>query len=161
MTATAASAVTHHRPAAVLTTIGVLVFLGISAFGGGVALVFSLGSAAPPQSWLDKIPLVDSWTMPGLVLGLGFGVGSLIVAYGVTRRPHWAWLDVVERPTRHHWSWIATILIGLGQVVWITLELFYLPELSALQAVYGVVGVALLLLPLLAPVRAYLRTDSR
>lgn len=79
--------------------------------------------------------------MPGLVLGVGFGLGSLVTAYGMLRR--------------YRWSWIATLLIGLGHVVWIALELIYLPEPSALQVVYGAVGAALLLLPWHPAVRGY------
>ena len=100
--------------------------------------------------------MIDSWVPPGLVLGIGFGAGSLVAAYGMLRRPRLGWLGSVEQLTRHHWSWIATILIGLGQVAWIGIELIYLPELSALQAVYGGVGVVLLLLPMHPAVRRYL-----
>lgn len=106
---------TRHRPASVLTAIAVLVFLGISAVAGGVALVFGIG-AAPPSDWLDGIPLIDSWVVPGLVLGIGFGLGSLVAAYGMLRKPWWRWLGFLERLTRHHWSWVATILIGLCHV---------------------------------------------
>jgi hypothetical protein len=48
----------------------------------------------------------------------------------------------------------------LGQVAWIGLEVAYLPELSVLQAVYGSVGFALLLLPLLPSVREYLSVSG-
>jgi hypothetical protein len=155
-----ASKAARHRQPAVLSMIGVLAFLGFSALGGGVAMVAG-GGLTPPTAWLDEIPVVDSWVVPGLVLGIGFGLGSMITAYGVLRKPRWPWLGLVERLTRHHWSWLATILIGLGHIAWITLELIYLPELSALQAVYGGVGAALLVLPMLRPVREYLRTDQR
>jgi hypothetical protein len=137
-------------------TIGVLVFLGITALAGGIALVLDLGAAAPPPQWLQGIPLIDSWVVPGLVLGIGFGLGSLITAYGMWRRPEWRWSRWAEKPTHHHWSWIATILIGLCHLAWIALELVYLPRLSALQVVYGAVGVALILLPLHPAVRSYL-----
>jgi len=143
---------TEHRPAVVRTTIGVLAFLGISAVAGGVALVLGVG-AAPPADWLDDIPLIDSWVVPGLVLGIGFGVGSLLAAYGMLRRPQWTWLRPVERLTRHHWSWIATILIGVAHIIWIALELIYLRETSDLQIVYGATGVALVALPLHPAVR--------
>jgi hypothetical protein len=143
-----------HRPASVLATVGLLGFLGISATAGGIALAG--GGAAPPEQWLSDIPLVDSWTVPGLVLGLGFGVGSLVTAYGVVRRSRWSWLHGVERLTGHHWSWLATIVIGLGHAIWIGLELVFLPELSWLQVVYGAVALGLLVLPWLKPVRRYL-----
>jgi hypothetical protein len=138
-----------HRPLSVLTAFWLLMILGISALAGGIALTFgSAGSGmAPPADWLDAIPVVESWVIPGLVLGIGFGLGSLVTAYGVWRHPHWGWVSSVETLTKHHWSWIATILIGLGQVIWIGLELLFFPELSVLQAFYGPVGLALLLLP--------------
>ena len=159
MAAAVSPAVTSHRPPAVWTTIGVLMFLGGTALAGGIALVLGVG-AAPPGDWLDRIPVIDSWVVPGLVLGAGFGLGSLLAAYGMLRRSHWTWSRPIERVTRHHWSWIATMLLGLGHVAWIIVELVYLPQVSALQAVYGTVGVALLLLPLHPAVRGYLAIDA-
>lgn len=155
----APSRTTHHRPTAVLVTIGLLVFLGVTAVLGGVALVLD-GGAAPPEDWLDRIPVIDSWVLPGLVLGTGFGVGSLLTAYGVLRRPGWTWSRWAERLTGRHWSWLATILIGLTHIAWIAVELVYLPQTSALQAVYGFVGVALTLLPLHPTARRYLAAPA-
>lgn len=117
---------TDQRLPLVYITVGVLGFLGISATAGGAALAVG-GSARPPDDWLGGIPVIDSWLVPGLVLGLGFGLGSLVTAYGVLRRPRWPALAIVERGTGHHWSWIATSLIGWGHVGWILLELIYLP----------------------------------
>lgn len=142
-----------HRLAAVWATIGVLTFLGASAVAGGVALLLG---AAPPDDWLNRVPVIDSWVVPGVVLGVGFGFGSLLAAYGIARRPSWRWPRFAERLTHQHWSWLATILIGLGHLVWITLELVYLPQQSALQVVYGAVGVALVLLPLHPAMRRHL-----
>jgi hypothetical protein len=147
-----------RRPPAVTATAATLAFLGVTAVGGGAAMVSGVG--APPRDWLAGIPVVGSWLVPGLVLGLGFGVGSLVTAYGVLRRPRWGWLRPVERRAGHHWSWIATIVLGLGQTLWIGLELVFLPRPSALQAVYGAVGVALFLLPLHPAVRRHLAVPA-
>jgi len=155
MTATTTHPLTHHRPALVNATLAVLVFLGVTAIAGSIGLIFTLGNAAPSTEWLDRIPLVDSWFVPGLVLGLGFGVGSLVTAYGMRSRSHWPWLSAVERWTGHHWSWVATLLLGIGHAAWITFEFVYLP-LSALEFVYGAVAVTLIVMPLLRPVREYL-----
>jgi len=149
---------THHRPAAVWALVAALTLLGISAAAGGVAM---LSGFAPPESWLDAVPVIGSWVIPGLVLAAGFGAGSLIAAYGVVQRRSPAWLGPVERPTRHHWSWTASLLLGAGQVVWIVLELIYLPEYSMLQVVYGGIGLLLVLLPLLPPVSRDLAADDR
>jgi hypothetical protein len=142
-----------NRPLTASLTVGVLLFLGVSALGGGLAMVIGY---TPPQQWLDAIPLVNSWIIPGLVLGLGFGAGSLVVARGVAFRPRWRCTERIERATRHHWSWAGTLVIGIGQVAWIVLELIYLPEASVLQAVYGATGLALLALPLMPSTSRYL-----
>src|SRR4029453_4719287 len=86
-----------NRPFTASLTVAVLLFLGVSAVGGGLAMVTGY---TPPQKWLDAIPLVNSWIIPGLVLGLGFGAGSLVVARGVAFRPAWRRTERVERATR-------------------------------------------------------------
>jgi hypothetical protein len=140
-----------------VATVAVLAFLGVSAVAGGTALTFGVpATARPPDTWLRALPLVDSWTVPGLILGVGFGLGSLVTAYGVLRRPRWTAFSGPEHITAHHWSWIATMLLGAGQVVWIGLELVYLPGLSFLEFLYGCVGVALVLLAMTPPVSRHL-----
>ena len=157
MTATAKQAVATQRPVSVILAAVLLGFLAVTATAGGLAL--SAG-AAPPDEWLDDIPVLDTWLIPGLVLAVGFGIGSAVAAFGLWHRPNWSWLAWVERPTGHHWSWLATILIGAGQALWIGLELIYLPELSVLQAVYGPLGLALAILPFTSGMRAHLRIRS-
>lgn len=158
MATTVRPAALTHRPPSVTAAMLVLGFLAVTAMGGGVALIAG-GGAAPPDDWLDEIPLLDSWLIPGLVLAVGFGVGAAIIAYSVLRRPPVTALGWLERWTHHHWSWTATILIGLGQVVWIGLELIFLPEFSLLEPLYGAVGLALMLLPFTAGMRAYLSSN--
>lgn len=133
-------AIGRHRPAAVSAAITVLLFLGITALLGGVAM---LAGYTPPREWLNGVPLITGWVVPGLVLGAGFGIGSLVTAFGVMR-----W---------QRWAWFATVLIGLGQIAWIGLELIYLPEPSVLQAIYGPVGVTLAVLPFTPSMRRVLR----
>ncbi len=153
--------VTSLRPATAVAyraTVGLLVFLGISALGGGAAMAFA-GDAVFPDEWLTAFPIIDGWVVPGLVLGVGFGLGSLVTAYGVIRQPTWAVMSPIERWTRQHWSWLATSLLGLGQMVWIALELIYLEDVVWLQVLYGSVGLALFLLPLTPELRHRLAVD--
>jgi hypothetical protein len=159
MTLVASRPVRTHRPASVIAIISMLVFLGVTALGGGFAMVFGLGGdkVMLPDQWLDAIPVIDSWLWPGLILGVGFGLGSLLTAYGALSRPRWAWLFPFERSTGHHWAWAATILIGAAHVVWIILELLFLPEMSWFHPLYGAVGLALLLMPFLPSATNHLR----
>lgn len=144
-----------HRPLAERVVLSLLLFLGITASAGGVAFVLAqvLGiDSWFPRRWIDQIPLIDNWVLPGLVLGLGFGVGSLVARWGMRTRVEWAWTGWVRRLTGRHWSWLATVLLGLGQVVWIGLELAWI-EFSFFHVVYGALGLALLLLPLTPAMR--------
>jgi hypothetical protein len=138
-----------------------LIFLGVTALGGGFEMVlYRAGNSYLPKAWLNDIPLIDSWLVPGLVLGLGFGVGSPVTAYGLLRQPRWGLAGPVERLTGRHWSWVASVLLGIGLVAWIALEVIYLPARSWLEVVYSALGVLLATVPWLARVRAYLRTGE-
>ncbi len=144
------------RPGTALAVATLLVVLGVGALGGGLAMIFGVGGESLlPDSYIDSLPLVSSWVVPGLILALGFGVGSLIAAYGIARRPEWAWAGRLTRFTGHHWSWAATLLIGIGQLTWIAIELVSIP-FSFLMPTFGMVGAALVLLPLTPSLRAYL-----
>jgi hypothetical protein len=134
-----------------------LFFLGVSAVAGGVGLVF--GNEMFPSGWIDEIPVVTSWLVPGLVLGVGFGIGSLVVGFGMVRRRQSRWLGFLECWTGEHWSWTATLVIGFAHMVWIGLELIYLPSYSWLQAIYGAVGLALFMMPWQLTVRRALAVD--
>jgi hypothetical protein len=157
MTLTATGVARQTRPHNVVWIGTLLLVLGLGATAGGAAMTFGLGgSAMLPDEYLDAVPLIDSWVIPGIVLMIGFGIASLIAAYGVLQTPRWRWLGGIERATGHHWSWIATIAIGVGHVIWIGLEFIFIP-LSWLMPTFGLVGLALALLPLTASVRRHLR----
>jgi hypothetical protein len=144
----------------VIALISVLFFLGVTALAGGMAMVFGLGGGevAIPSEWLEGIPLIRSWLVPGLVLGIGFGVGSLLTGYGMARRVRWSRFAFLERWSGRHWSWVVAMIIGFAHMVWIGLEVMYLPEFSVLEPVYGAVGIALFTLPWLPTVRRALST---
>lgn len=145
-----------RRGPTVVGLVALLGFLGVSAVPSGLTMVIG-GTDVFPAEWLDTFPLIDSLVAPGLTLLLGFGVGSLVAAYGVARRPSWPGLDLVTRLTGRHWAWAASLAIGVGQVVWIALEYAYLGAGSFLQPLYGTVGIGLVVLSLTPGVRAWLR----
>jgi hypothetical protein len=149
---------TSTRPPLVTTAIVVLWFLGLTALGGSIGFFVDVGMRDP--AWLEEIPLVVNWAVPGLVLGLGFGVGSLVTAYGLTRRPRWPWLGWLEELTAHHWAWFATLALGVGMMTWIGLQLVWL-DFNALHATYGATGLILALLPLTPSFRDHLAGSRR
>jgi hypothetical protein len=112
------------------TAVSLLVFLGLGALAGGIALVLRPDGSIlqMPVSMLEGSVFPD-YLVPGLILGGLFGIGSLVVA-GMGLR---------------HWP-IAPFLafaIGVGQMIWIVVELIVIKGISFLHPLYFGVGLAI------------------
>ena len=130
-----------RRSPAEWAAISGLGFLGLTAAGGGVEMIaFPKGNRFVPGRWLDEVPHIDSWILPGIVLGGGFGVGSLVTAVSIWRGGRRA---AGRSPRATRLAWAATLGLGVGLGGWIGLEVALIPERSALEAVYGVLAVGL------------------
>ena len=110
--------------------VGLLVWLGIGALAGSVALVSKPDGSVMklPLSMLAGSPFAD-FLVPGLILGGVFGVGSFAVAFMGLRR----------------WR-IAPFLafaIGCGQMIWIVVELAIINGVSILHPLYFLTGLAI------------------
>lgn len=144
----------RRRPATVTAAAGALGFLGATALGGGIEMwAYPHGNTFVEPGWLDNLP-VSTWRLPGAVLAGVFGLGSLMTAWGlVTRSPS-------HSAVAHglHWSGSACLALGLGLEAWIATEVALLPDRSPIEALYAVVGAALVGLPLTPSARGYLAT---
>lgn len=108
-------------------TIGALIWLGIGALAGGIALVMRPDGSAMgfETSILAGSPFGD-FLVPGLVLGGLFGVGSLVVAV---------------MGLRHHASApFLAFAIGLGQMIWIAAQLAIIQTVSFLHPLMFATG---------------------
>lgn len=157
-----------RRPGGATATMALLGVLGITALGGGIVmLVFPHGTTYLPADILEDLP-VDSFLVPGLVLGIGFGIGSLVALFGMWRQPRVGFLLRLEASSGQHWSWMLTIVVGLAFTTWMVVGVLLLgPPWAgattseqttawALHGIYGSVALALLVLPRTAGVRRYL-----
>lgn len=140
---------------------GVLGFVGVTAVAGGVEMVlFPEGNVFVKGEWLNSLP-VGSYRLPGIALGAGLGLGSLVTAFGLHRRPGWSLLRRVEEATGLHWSWAGTGMIGAGLAGWILLEVALIPERSVIEALYGAIAVGLIGLAACPSFRQALRLADR
>jgi hypothetical protein len=108
--------------------------LGIGALGGGLILMLApRGEILPlPLSALAGSPF-DTYFVPGLILFGVLGFGPLVAA-------RLAWL-------RHPLAPTAAFIVGAGLLIWVAVEIAIIGYSNEppLQAIYGILGVAILL----------------
>jgi hypothetical protein len=156
-TMAAARGAATRRPAALIALIVVQLFQALGALGGGAVLI------ASPKDGVIKLPLSDlrgspfgDFLIPGIVLFVVLGLGPAVVAWALIRRPRSAALEAVN-PFRHeYWGWTLSGVIGVGLVIWIAVEVLFIP-LTFLQPFYAGVGLVIILLTLAPSVRAHYR----
>jgi hypothetical protein len=126
-----------------------LVLLGIGALGGGAFLIIDPTGASMQWSltMLEHAPFRD-FLIPGLILGIVFGIGSFVALWAVWFRPTWSLGTALTGFTGEHWSWSLTFAIGLGQVIWIVTEVLMTREISWLQPACAGLGIVIMLLTL-------------
>lgn len=117
------------------TAVGVEILLSACALGGGLVLVIApRGEIMPlPLSALAGSPF-DTYLVPGLILFGVLGLGPLIAA-------RLAWL-------RHPLAPTAAFVVGAGLLVWVAVEVAIIGYSNEppLQAIYGILGVAIVLI---------------
>jgi hypothetical protein len=118
-------------------TIALEFLLSIGALGGGLALIIApRGEIMPlPLSALAGSPF-DTYQVPGLILFSVLGLGPLVAA-------RLAWL-------RHPLAPTAAFVVGAGLIIWVAVEVAIIGYSNEppLQAIYGMLGVAIVLVAL-------------
>ena len=112
-----------------------LVFLSLSGLFGIMFLIDPSGELVEmPLSHLNKLP-IDTFFLPGLFLLIVYGIGSLIIAYGLFRKLFWA-------P-------VAGILLGLVLIGWVIGQIILWGAPAMLQYIYLSVGAVIFVLSLI------------
>ena len=118
------------RPAWVWVAVVLELFTALGAIPVGLMLITDPTGAGVgfPPGWIEATPF-GSYLIPGMYLLLMNGAGMLVLA-GLTVMRHWTapWL---------------TGILGTGLMIWIGVQLVVMPEVSFLQAVFGVIGLVL------------------
>lgn len=130
-------------------------FLGLGAlFGGGSLMLAPDGSLlGMPLSVMQGAPFADFF-IPGLILFTLVGIFPLCITYGLWKRPGWNWPNAINPFKSMHWSWAGSLAAGAICIIWILVELFWVP-FAWIHAVYLAWGAFILLITLLPAVRKY------
>lgn len=161
----AEAAVPRPLDIATRALVALLVLLGVSAVGGGVAMLVAPNGAliGMDVAMLADVPLIDDWFVPGLFLSVVLGTGPLVTAWSIVRRPHPRWATAVERRTGEHVSWLAALGVGTVLEAFIAYEaqVITAPEGRWLQWLMASVGGVIIVLTASRPVRRDLRLTDR
>ena len=116
-----------------IITIILLVFNGLGAVYGGIMLTsdpsgWKLGM---PTSMLQYSPF-DDFLIPGILLLVVLGLGSLVVCSLVIQR------------VRRYPSWV--IVMGFTLCVWISVQMLMLRDVHFLHILYAGLGIVLMIL---------------
>ncbi len=149
------------RPSSLGWLLGCLAFLGVSAAFGGIVLTLNPTGTwlQLPRSILQFSPFHDFF-IPGLILGVVFGIGSFATLLALWFRPAWPLGTALTRFTGAHWSWSAALAIGLGQLIWIVTQMLMVRGADWLQFVYGGLGLLIVLLAFQPGLRRYLALNT-
>jgi hypothetical protein len=107
--------------------LGLLLFNGISAVGGGIALI--TGAIPKQASWLTHTDFADMY-FPGVILMAIVGASSVVAALAMMKRAA-------------GWQ-LCAILSGVIMLVWIVGEIASIRGFHFLQVIYFATGAAVI-----------------
>ena len=119
-----------ERPAYIWFAMLLELFTAVGAIPVGMMLITDPTGAGVgfPPGWIEGTPF-GSYLVPGLYLLVMNGLAMLaLVGLSLVRHPYAPWL---------------TLVLGTGLVIWIAVQLVVMPEVSFLQAIFGVIGLVL------------------
>lgn len=132
-----------------------LAFLGLSAIGGGGALIISptgklLGGL--PLSILDRSPFND-FLVPGIILFVVLGIIPSLLVFALLKKPTSVFADRFNFFKDMHWAWTFSIYVAFALIIWIQVETIYIQGVGWLQTFYILYAIPLILVALLPQVR--------
>ncbi len=160
MKTTIAGEITKHStqtsiPSIVWVLIAMLVFLAVGALVGGGGLILGPDGRLihMPFSHLQRSPF-SSFLIPGTLLFIFNGIYPSIIAYSLWKRPGWRWPGVINPFKQYHWSWAGALVAGIIVLVWIIMEMLWVP-VGLVHVFYLIYGVVLIGITLSSTVRRH------
>ena len=130
-------------------------FLGLSAIGGGSALIISpsgklLGGL--PLSILDHSPFAN-FLIPGIILFLVLGIFPVIIIFSLMKKTTSPLAEKFNLFSDMHWAWSFSIYIAFALIIWIQVETIFIQGVGWLQTFYMLYAIPLIIIALLPQTR--------
>jgi hypothetical protein len=135
--------------------IALLLFLGVSAIGGGLLLIISpsgklLGGL--PLSILEHSPFSD-FLIPGIILFFILGLSPCFISIALIKKPPNELAEKFNLFKDMHWAWSFSIYIAFALIIWIQVETIFVQGTGWLQTFYMLYAIPIIFIALLPQVR--------
>ena len=130
--------------------IGLLVFLGIGAIGGGGVYIISPSGKlmGMPLSMLNKSPF-DNFLIPGIILFSVLGIAPTLLARALYRKTASKLAERFNFFIDMHWTWTFSIYVAFALIIWLQIEMQMLSAVSWLHTFYMFLAVLIIFVALL------------
>ncbi|SDJ81829.1 hypothetical protein [Flavobacterium noncentrifugens] len=135
--------------------LSLLAFLGLSAIGGGGALILS-----PSGKLLGGLPLqilkhspFFNFLIPGIILFVILGIWPIVTVWALIKKPACPSANHLNFFKDMHWAWAFSIYIPFALIIWIQVETFMIQGVGWLQTFYMLYSIPMLIAALLPQIR--------
>jgi hypothetical protein len=139
-----------QKPISVYILSSLMLFQAIGGIAGGLSLILS------PNGSILKMPVTSlsgspfkNFFIPGLCLFILLGLLPAITSWGLFRKPKTRWFGSLNIYMNRHWAWAYSLYVAIMLIIWIDVEVIVIGYGSLLQALYGILGILILILTLL------------
>lgn len=135
--------------------IALLLFLGVSAIGGGAFLIISPSGkliGGLPVSILEHSPF-SNFLIPGIILFLVLGLAPCVISYALIKKPANRIAERFNFFKDMYWAWSFSIYIAFALIIWIQVETIFVQGVGWLQTFYMLYSIPIILVALLPQVR--------
>ena len=132
-----------------------LVFLGISAMGGGSLFIIApSGTLFGMNPYLLKDSPFQSFLVPGIILFSILGLAPLLLIYALVHKPEFKLAERINFFRDMHWAWSFSLYIAFALIIWIQLEMVFLRAVHWLHTFYMFYAVTIIFVCLLPTLRS-------
>ena len=129
-------------------------FLSVGAiFGGGAMILAPSGEILQiPVSMIENTAF-KNFLIAGIILLVVFGIFPAFTIYALIKRPVLRWAERFNILKDMYWAWTYALYIGFGQIIWISIQTFIINQVGIVHIIYTLLGISIVSVALLTPVR--------
>ena len=134
-----------------------LSFLGLSAIGGGSALIISPSGkliGGLPLSILNNSPF-NNFFIPGIILFVVLGLVPILLIFALRIKISSPLAEHFNFLKDMHLAWSFSIYVAFALIIWIQVETIYIQRVGWLQTFYMLFSIPLISVALIPQVRNF------